>query len=105
MIGFEDVFYEDLDDIKAFIAQDSVARALEFEYDLYGEISTLLDMPLRCRKSFYFDDERVRDLIFRGYTIPYFIFGEQIWVLGIFRENLWQYHGKFNQILTQKKGK
>lgn len=30
-------------------------------------------MPYKYRKSFYYDDINVRDMIFKGYTIPYLI--------------------------------
>lgn len=30
-------------------------------------------MPYKFRKSIYFDDENIRDYIFKGYTIPYSI--------------------------------
>lgn len=42
-------------------------------------------MPLKCRKSIYFDDENIRDLIFKGYVIPYKIDidKKQITIIGI----------------------
>jgi hypothetical protein len=30
-------------------------------------------MPYKYRKSIYFDNENIRDLIYKGYTIPYLI--------------------------------
>ncbi len=30
-------------------------------------------MPFKFRKSFYFEDENVRDMIFKGYTLPYLV--------------------------------
>jgi len=30
-------------------------------------------MPYKYRKSYYYDDENIRDFIFKGYTIPYLI--------------------------------
>jgi len=30
-------------------------------------------MPYKFRKSIYFDDENIRDYIFKGYAIPYLI--------------------------------
>ena len=29
--------------------------------------------PFKFRKSFYFEDENVRDMIFKGYTLPYLV--------------------------------
>lgn len=39
------------------------------------------------RKSISFDDERVRDLVFKSYVIPYAIEDETIYVLGIYKAN------------------
>ena len=33
-------------------------------------LEKIYPMPLKCRKSIYFDDN-IRDLIFKGYVIPY----------------------------------
>jgi mRNA-degrading endonuclease RelE of RelBE toxin-antitoxin system len=30
-----------------------------------------VDMPYKCRKSIYFNDDTKRDLIYKGYTIVY----------------------------------
>ncbi|EAL2490596.1 type II toxin-antitoxin system RelE/ParE family toxin, partial [Campylobacter jejuni] len=47
-------------------------------------------MPYKFRKSLAFDDENVRDFIFKGYVIPYKIDKEKdlIIILGIYKENL-----------------
>lgn len=34
-------------------------------------LEKIYPMPLKCRKSIYFDDDNIRDLIFKGYVIPY----------------------------------
>ncbi|TEY03205.1 type II toxin-antitoxin system RelE/ParE family toxin [Campylobacter sp. US33a] len=47
-------------------------------------------MPYKFRKSFIFDDENIRDFIFKGYVIPYKIDKEKdlIIILDIYKENL-----------------
>ena len=40
-----------------------------------------------CRQSLYFEDDRYRDLIFKGYTIIYKVEDDTIKVLDIFK---WQ---------------
>jgi len=42
-------------------------------------------MPYKCRKSIYFDDNSIRDLIYKGYTIVYQVNKDKsiITVLGI----------------------
>jgi len=40
-------------------------------------------MPYKFRKSIHFNDENIRDLVFKGYTVPYLVDDEVIVVLGI----------------------
>ncbi|EAH7533979.1 TPA: type II toxin-antitoxin system RelE/ParE family toxin, partial [Campylobacter jejuni] len=48
-------------------------------------------MPYKNRKSLSFDNENIRDLIFKGYIIPYLIdkSKNEIVILGIYKSNLW----------------
>ena len=66
-------FEKELDTILDFIAEDSLNRALEFLTELEERLSALPYMPWKFRPSIYFDDEAVRDFIFKGYVIPYLI--------------------------------
>ena len=36
-------------------------------------LATLPYMPYKFRPSIYFDDKDIRDYIFKGYVIPYFV--------------------------------
>ncbi|WP_198305392.1 type II toxin-antitoxin system RelE/ParE family toxin [Arcobacter vandammei] len=71
--------------IVEYIAKDSIFRAFDFLDSLDEQINNLPNMPLKCRKSIYFDDENIRDLIFKGYVIPYKIDidKKQITIIGI----------------------
>lgn len=40
-------------------------------------------MPLKYRKSIYFDDENIRDLVYLGYVVPYKIEKDKIVIIGI----------------------
>ena len=60
-----------LQEIMRFISLDSKKRTLAFRNQIDKQIASLADMPYKCRKSIYFDDERMRDLIYKGYTIVY----------------------------------
>ena len=60
-----------LQTILRFISLDSRIRALTFKKELDKHINTLDSMPYRCRKSHYFDSNKIRDLIVKGYTIVY----------------------------------
>ena len=74
-----------LQKIMRFISLDSKQRALIFRNQLDKQISTIGQMPFKCRKSIYFDEETIRDMIFKGYTIVYKVDKdkEQITILGI----------------------
>lgn len=76
--GFSDRFERQL----RFIAEDSPSRARKFKADILREIKSLPHNPLRCRKSIYFDDSNIRDLIFKGYTITYRIKPKLLEVFG-----------------------
>jgi len=80
-----DEYINSLLNILEFIALDSKKRALEFRSEIDKHINNLSIFPYKFRRSLYFDDESIRDLIFKGYTIPYKIDTQnnQIIILGI----------------------
>ncbi|MBL4730704.1 MAG: type II toxin-antitoxin system RelE/ParE family toxin [Sulfurimonas sp.] len=57
--------------IITYISKDSKTRAFSFKSELDKTVNNLLHMPYKFRKSIYFEDENIRDLIFKGYTIVY----------------------------------
>jgi toxin ParE1/3/4 len=70
-----------------YIAQDSIKKANHFKSQLRQHILNLENFPYKYRQSHYYDDTHVRDLIFKGYTIPYFIDSQAdtIIILDIFK--------------------
>jgi plasmid stabilization system protein ParE len=56
-----------------YIAKDSVNRANNFKSKLKLSIQNLENFPYKYRQSNYYDDINIRDLIFKGYTVPYLI--------------------------------
>lgn len=54
-----------------YIAQDSLNQALKFQVDLDESIDDIPNMPFKYRKSIYFNDKNIRDIIFKGYVVPY----------------------------------
>ena len=76
--------------IAKFIAFDSKVRANAFMDSVERAYFSLVDMPYKCRKSINFNDENVRDLVFKGYVLPYRIKGDFIYILGIYKENSWE---------------
>ena len=73
-----------------FIALDSKTKAHHFKKGLRHGLDNLIYMPYKYRKSVYFDDNDIRDYIYKGYCIPYFIdeTNEQIVLLDIIKWNL-----------------
>jgi len=83
-------FEKNLKSILRFIASDGKSKAKRFNHLLFEKISKLSYMPYKYRKSFYYDSKDIRDLIYKGYTIPYFIDKDnnKIVLLDIFK---WSY--------------
>ena len=71
--------------ILAFIARDKGSAAKAFEKELDQHILNLMQFPYKYRQSHYYDDERYRDLTYKGYTVIYKITDEVIQVLDIFK--------------------
>lgn len=84
-IIFRDSFRLALDGILDYISEDSVNQALIFSRELHIKIKTIPDMPYKCRKSTYYNDDNIRDMIFKGYVIAYLVDKEQIIILGILK--------------------
>ncbi|MCT7508623.1 type II toxin-antitoxin system RelE/ParE family toxin [Aliarcobacter cryaerophilus] len=81
------VYINNLDTIIDFIAQDSLNKAINFLNELDHKIHNLTTMPYKFRSSYYYNNENVRDLIFKGYTIPYLVNSKNntIVILDIFK--------------------
>jgi plasmid stabilization system protein ParE len=54
-----------------FIAKNNPQNARIFKNEIISEIKNILPHPLKHRQSIYFNDELIRDLIFKGYTITF----------------------------------
>lgn len=65
-----------------FIKQDNPAAAQRFKKEIIKKIKTIPSNPRIFRKSIYFDDESIRDLIFKGYTVVFRITENRIEVFG-----------------------
>jgi len=68
------------------IAEDKPNAAREFKQMLIAQCKSLVDMPYRCRKSIYYDDDNVRDLIFKGYVIVYIIQDDMITITSLINQ-------------------
>lgn len=80
--------FNDLQNIKKYITnQDTKSKANTFISELKKQIKTLSQMPQRCRKSHYTDDETMHDLIFKKYTIVFKITDNKVHILTVFNQN------------------
>lgn len=81
------LFEEKLDALLDIIIADKPQSALNFLNKFEKKCKSICENPMLYRISYYADDETIRDLIFKGYTIPYKIDldDESIILLSIFK--------------------
>ena len=53
------------------IAQDKFSASENFKNELDELMKNLPNFPYKFRKSIYFNDENIRDMIYSGYTVIY----------------------------------
>lgn len=78
-------YFRNLMAILTFIAKDKISAAKAFENELDQHILDLIQFPYKYRQSHYYDDERYRDLTYKGYTVIYKITDDVIQILDIFK--------------------
>ncbi|MEC4004623.1 type II toxin-antitoxin system RelE/ParE family toxin [Flavobacterium sp. SUN052] len=64
-------FILDLDNQVRYISKDKPQAAKKFKKDLIRNLKKDLKNPFHFKKSNYFDDELIRDYVFKGYTTVY----------------------------------
>lgn len=77
-IVYKDSFVKRLEVQIDYIAQDKPIAANKFKHDLLDKIIEASKNPLMCRKSIYFNEDFICDLIFKGYTIVFRINSDQL---------------------------
>lgn len=70
-IIYDSKFINQFNNIWDFISLDSKNRANKLKSELKEKIEDLVYMPYKFRQSIYFESKNIRDLIFKGYVIPY----------------------------------
>ncbi|OFX61426.1 MAG: hypothetical protein A2066_00550 [Bacteroidetes bacterium GWB2_41_8] len=81
-IVFKDTFVSRLENQIDFIAQNNPINARKFKNELFNLIKEIPFYPRKHRKSIWYDNEDIRDLIFKGYTIVYRINKTTIEIFG-----------------------
>ena len=90
-------YLDSLKTILLFISEDKKSAAINFNSELNKKIRALKEFPYKYTKSKYFDQENIRDLIHKGYTLPYLIEEKQIIIIGITK-----YKSTLNPILREE---
>ena len=82
-------YQKELLTILKYIANDKITASRKFKKDLNEQIAKIPNFPYKYRKSIYFNNENIRDMIFKKYTINYEIDLDRntIFVLSIFNKN------------------
>jgi len=84
-------FRDDMIELWRYIADESPARAYRLRDEIKARTASLVDFPYMYRRSIYFETPAIRDLIIKGYVLPYRIdeTARAITVLGItkYRKN------------------
>jgi plasmid stabilization system protein ParE len=76
-IKFQEEFLFELNDQVNYISKDKPIAARKFKTDLLRNIKKDLKHPFNFKKSRYYNDENIRDYVFKGYTSVYYIDEEQ----------------------------
>ncbi len=64
-------FIADLDRQVLYISNDKPKAAIKFKKDLISNLKKDLKFPFHFKKSIYFEEELIRDYVFKGYTSVY----------------------------------
>ena len=70
-------FREKLSNQVRFISKDKPGAARMFKNNLLQHLGKIREQPYSYRKSPFFKDENIRDLIFKGYVITFRILPEE----------------------------
>ncbi|OBQ51769.1 type II toxin-antitoxin system RelE/ParE family toxin [Tamlana sp. s12] len=84
-IIYKDTFVQRLEKQLKYIAKNNPKSARKLKSELIKRIKTIPENPYLYRKSIYFENESVRDLIYKGYTIVFRINENQIEIFGFTR--------------------
>jgi plasmid stabilization system protein ParE len=86
-LELQDNFIKKLNRQIAYLAADKPEAAKKFKRDVLLRIKNIPKSPYSYVRSWYIDDDNIRHLIFKGYTIVFRIYPEKalILVFGFFK--------------------
>ncbi len=64
-------FQKKLNSQVIYIARDKPIAARRFKNEIISKINNLSNMPYQNRKSIFFDNKEIRELVFKGYLVVY----------------------------------
>ena len=70
-IRFQEEFLFELNDQVHYISKDKPVAARKFKVDLLRNVKKDLTKPFHFKKSRYFENENIRDYVFKGYIVVY----------------------------------
>jgi plasmid stabilization system protein ParE len=79
----KDDFRTKLENLVEYIAQDRPIVARNLKNLILANLKDVSKRPQSCRKSIYDEDESIRDLILKGYTVVFRISSTAIEVFGL----------------------
>ncbi|WP_149207909.1 type II toxin-antitoxin system RelE/ParE family toxin [Flavobacterium johnsoniae] len=88
-VSFTEDFMLQLKEQIKYIAKDKPIAARKFKKDLLKNIKKDLINPFYFKKSIYFDEEKYRDYVFKGYTAIIRIESELeiVYIIGFLKHN------------------
>jgi plasmid stabilization system protein ParE len=88
-IVYKDTFVQRLEKQLKYLSENNPKSAIELKVVLIKKIKEIPENPYLFRKSIYFENDLIRDLIYKGYTVVFRINEHQIEIFGFtrFQEN------------------
>ncbi len=86
-IEFLPSFVNRLEGFVEIIAEDKPAAARKFQREIITACKEIQNFPHKHRKSIYFDDDNIRDMVYKGFVIIYKIDKEAIRVFAFVNRN------------------
>ncbi|WP_428737486.1 type II toxin-antitoxin system RelE/ParE family toxin [Sulfurimonas sp.] len=86
-LEFLPAFVNRLEGFVEIIADDKPSAARKFHKEIINACREIQNFPYKHRKSMYFDDEDIRDLVHKGFVIIYKIEVDTIRVFAFINRN------------------